>query len=50
MAWDFSTEPEFAAELAWARSFLEEEIYPLEVLDLDHVAFRRLAAPLQERL
>ena len=50
MGWDFSTEPEFAAELDWARAFVEEEIYPLEVLDLDHTAFRRLATPLQERV
>ncbi len=50
MSWDFSTEPEYAAQLAWARAFLEEEIYPLEVLNLDHRSFRRLAAPLQERV
>src|ERR1700738_3400861 len=42
MSWDFSTEPEFAERLAWARTFLEEEILPLETLHLDHAAFRRL--------
>lgn len=50
MTWDFSTEPEFAAKLDWARGFVRDEIYPLEVLDLDHVRFRRLAAPLRQRV
>lgn len=50
MAWDFSTDPDFAAKLDWAREFVREEIYPLEVLDLDHKEFRRLAAPLQQRV
>ncbi|MDI2030488.1 acyl-CoA dehydrogenase family protein [Saccharopolyspora sp. TS4A08] len=50
MSWDFSTEPEFAAKLDWAREFVRDEIYPLEVLDLDHAEFRRLAAPLQQRV
>jgi len=50
MAWDFSTEPDFAAKLDWAREFVRAEIYPLETLDLDHHEFRRLAAPLQERV
>jgi len=50
MAWDFSTEPEFAAKLDWTRGFLEEEIYPLETLGLDHATFRRVALPLQQRV
>ena len=32
MAWDFSTEPEFEAQLAWMRGFVKEEIFPLETL------------------
>ena len=32
MAWDFSTEPEFEAKLAWMRDFVRTEIMPLEVL------------------
>ena len=32
MAWDFSTEPEFEAKLDWMRSFVREEIIPLETL------------------
>ena len=50
MAWDFSTDPDFAAKLDWARDFVRDEIYPLEVLDLNHQEFRRLAAPLQQRV
>ena len=33
MAWDFSTEPEFEAKLDWMRSFVREEVMPLETLD-----------------
>jgi acyl-CoA dehydrogenase len=47
MAWDFTTEPEYDAKLTWAKEFVRTEIYPLEVLGLDHVAFRRIAKPLQ---
>jgi acyl-CoA dehydrogenase len=47
MSWDFTTEPEFEQKLGWARQFVETEIYPLEVLGLDHAEFRRLARPLQ---
>jgi acyl-CoA dehydrogenase len=50
MSWDFSTEPEYQAKLDWARGFVRDEIYPLEVLDLDHEGFRRLAAPLQDQV
>ena len=38
MAWDFQTEPEFEAKLAWMRSFVRDEIMPLETLAED---FRR---------
>ena len=32
MAWDFSTEPEFAKKLDWVREFVRDEVEPLEVL------------------
>ena len=32
MAWDFETEPEFEAQLAWMRSFVAEEVEPLDLL------------------
>ena len=50
MAWDFSTEPDFEAKLAWMREFVREEIMPLEVLDLDWRTFRRVIVPLQKRV
>ncbi len=50
MAWDFSTEPEFEAKLAWMRDLVREEILPLETLDLDWVTYRKAIAPLQERV
>ena len=36
MAWDFETEPEYEAKLAWARAFVDEEVLPLETLELDY--------------
>ena len=50
MAWDFSTEPEFAEKLEWMEEFVREEIIPLEVLDLDAAAFERATAPLKEEV
>jgi acyl-CoA dehydrogenase len=32
MTWDFSTEPEFQAELDWMERFVREEIWPLETV------------------
>jgi acyl-CoA dehydrogenase len=32
MSWDFCTEPEFEAKLAWMREFVREEIAPIELL------------------
>ncbi len=39
MAWDFSTEPEFQAQLDWMDSFVREEIEPMDLV------FRDPAAP-----
>jgi len=50
MAWDFSTEPEFEEKLEWMRTFVREEIYPLETIDLDEATFRRLTDPLKEEV
>src|SRR3712207_3116187 len=52
MAWDFSTEPEFQQQLDWMRAFVRDEIWPIETIfdELDDGAFRRLIAPLQERV
>ena len=50
MAWDFSTEPEFAAQLDWMRTFVREEIIPVEqridpdAADIPAEDFQRLSA------
>jgi acyl-CoA dehydrogenase len=50
MAWDFSTEPEFQAHLDWMATFVREEIWPLETLDLDREQLDRALAPLQAQV
>ncbi len=50
MAWDFSTEPDFQAQLDWMAGFVREEIWPLETLDLDAAALDRALAPLQDEV
>jgi acyl-CoA dehydrogenase len=54
MAWDFSTEPEFEAQLEWAQTFVREEIIPLETLAdrwrEDRDTFNRIVAPLKEEV
>src|SRR3954451_15996830 len=49
MAWDFSTDPDYAAKLDWARAFVREEVWPIETIagDLSQAALDRLYAPLQ---
>ena len=54
MAWDFETEPEFEDRLKWMRSFLDEEIIPLEGLP-DEVRrqpakMNEITAPLKEQV
>jgi acyl-CoA dehydrogenase len=50
MAWDFSTEPQFQAQLDWMASFVRSEIWPLETLDLDGDQLDRALRPLQEHV
>jgi len=50
MAWDFSTEPDFQRKLDWIRDFIRDEVYPLEVLDLDQARLDELTAPLKQRV
>src|ERR1700736_21418 len=50
MAWDFSTEPEFEEKLRWMRDFVHEEVFPLEVLDVDDDAFMRIVRSLQDQV
>jgi acyl-CoA dehydrogenase len=50
MAWDFSTDPEFAEQLDWIRGFVRDEISPLETLDLDRDTFARITGPLKQQV
>jgi acyl-CoA dehydrogenase len=51
MAWDFETEPEFEKKLEWMRSFMKDEVYPLEVLETeDQSVFYRAIHPLQQEV
>ena len=52
MAWDFSTDPEFDEQLDWMRSFVREEIWPLETI-YDELSWEQVAqiyAPLQQQV
>lgn len=50
MAWDFSTDPEFQRELDWMRSFVDEQLIPLELLihGLNQAELDALWAPLKQ--
>src|SRR5438093_329273 len=50
MTWDFSTEPEFEKKLEWMRTFVMEEVYPLEVLDADEAGFARIIRSLRDEV
>jgi acyl-CoA dehydrogenase len=52
VGWDFSTEPEFQAQLDWMRAFVREEIWPIETVfeELGQDGFMRAMAPLQEQV
>jgi acyl-CoA dehydrogenase len=52
LAWDFSTEPEFEAHLEWMRTFVREEIWPIETVAdrLGQDELDRIYAPLQQQV
>ena len=52
MSWDFSTDPEFQAQLDWMHDFVREEIWPLETIwhEVDFEALQQAIAPLQEQV
>ncbi|GAA5210885.1 acyl-CoA dehydrogenase family protein [Streptomyces thinghirensis] len=50
MAWDFSTDSEFAKQLDWMESFVRQEVWPLETLELTWPQLRRALAPLQREV
>ncbi|WP_310962488.1 acyl-CoA dehydrogenase family protein [Nocardioides terrisoli] len=47
MAWDFSTEPEYAEKLAWAENFVRSEVFLLESLELPQTQLAAAIRPLQ---
>lgn len=48
--WSFETDEAFERELAWMRSFIQERVLPLEVLELEDDAFTAAVAPLQQEV
>jgi acyl-CoA dehydrogenase len=50
MAWDFETEPEFEEKLQWMRSFVREEVFPIETLRLSYDQVTTLIKPLQDEV
>jgi acyl-CoA dehydrogenase len=54
MSWDFSTDPEYAAQLEWADAFVREHLWPLETLflndELDMGQLDRAIEPLKDEV
>ena len=55
MAWDFETDPEYQAELDWARDFVRTEVEPLDFVikhpyDMTDPIRQELIPPLQEKV
>jgi len=50
VAWDFSTDEAFEEQLAWMRTFVREEIFPLETLALSRDQLLRVIEPLQREV
>ena len=52
MAWDFSTEPEFEEKLEWMRTFVREEVWPIEAIqhDIGQPELERIYAPLHQQV
>ena len=57
MAWDFETEPEFQEKLDWLKTFVSEQVEPIDlamphhlVYDKSHPVHAELVTPLQEQV
>ena len=53
MAWDFSTDPEWAEQLAWVEDFVRSECEPIDLIikeshDLNDPVRQALIPPLQK--
>ena len=45
MSWDFSTDPEYAEQLAWVETFVREECEPLDLIIEESHDLERPGAP-----
>jgi acyl-CoA dehydrogenase len=52
MGWDFETEPDFQEKLDWMRSFLDEQIMPLETIQYEFTPqqWKRVTQPLKDEV
>jgi acyl-CoA dehydrogenase len=50
MPWEFSTDPEFQEQLDWMNTFVREEVWPLETLDLTWDQLLQALAPLRAQV
>lgn len=50
MAWDFSTDPQLEEQLAWMRTFVAQEVLPLETLELPYDQLLEVIRPLQHQV
>jgi acyl-CoA dehydrogenase len=52
VAWEFSTDPEFQEQLDWMRSFVDQEIEPLELFydDMTDATWKAATAPLKDEV
>src|SRR3954464_14918305 len=54
MSWDFSTDPDYAAQLEWADGFVREQLWPIEALflagELDMDGLDRAIEPLKDEV
>ncbi|HXW33279.1 MAG TPA: acyl-CoA dehydrogenase family protein, partial [Acidimicrobiales bacterium] len=50
MAWDFETDPAYEEKLVWSRLLVDEEVLPLETLDLTHDEISKVVRPLQDEV
>jgi acyl-CoA dehydrogenase len=50
MPWEFSTDPDFQEQLDWMNTFVREEVWPLETLDLTWDQLLQALAPLRAQV
>jgi acyl-CoA dehydrogenase len=50
VAWDFSTDPQVQERLDWMRSFVVDEVFPLEVIDWTPEQWAGVSSPLKQKV